>query len=124
MRITLGDFGGGERAEADADGREAAVLALADRHDPALIAVAQSFFQRGSAVLTPHFQRLLVGLSGVLAKVDNKLIISGHTDSTPYRGIVGGYNNWNLSGDRALRARNVLVDGGLVNASLGVSIDA
>ncbi|MGE8361657.1 flagellar motor protein MotB [Pseudomonas sp.] len=69
-------------------------------------------FQRGSAVLTPHFQRLLVGLSGVLAKVDNKLIISGHTDATQYR-QQAGYNNWNLSGDRALRARNVMVDGGL-----------
>lgn len=69
-------------------------------------------FQRGSAVLNPHFQRLLVGLSGVLAKVDNKLIISGHTDATAYR-QKAGYNNWNLSGDRALRARNVMVEGGL-----------
>lgn len=69
-------------------------------------------FQRGSAVLNPHFQRLLTGLSRVLAKVDNKLIISGHTDATQYK-QKAGYNNWNLSGDRALRARNVMVDGGL-----------
>jgi len=74
-------------------------------------------FQRGSAVLNPHFQRLLTGLSAVLAKVDNKLIISGHTDATPYR-HKAGYNNWNLSGDRALRARNVMVDGGLPAAGV------
>lgn len=74
-------------------------------------------FQRGSAVLNPHFQRLLTGLSGVLAKVDNKLIISGHTDATPYKQRAG-YNNWNLSGDRALRARNVMVDGGLPAAGV------
>lgn len=69
-------------------------------------------FQRGSATLNPHFQKLLGVLAGVLAKVDNKLIISGHTDATPYR-QANGYNNWNLSGDRALRARHALVDAGL-----------
>jgi chemotaxis protein MotB len=68
-------------------------------------------FARGSAQLDPHFHRLLGALSGVLAKVDNKLIISGHTDAVQYRGQAG-YNNWNLSGDRALRARNVLVETG------------
>ena len=75
---------------------------------------AQRFmFARGSARLDPHFETLLKRLAGILAKVDNHLIVSGHTDATPYRGIVGGYNNWNLSGDRALRARNVLVEAGL-----------
>ena len=75
-------------------------------------------FNRGSAHLDPYFETLLKRLAGILAKVDNHLIISGHTDATPYRGIVGGYNNWNLSGDRALRARNVLVDAGLPSASV------
>ncbi|HBM07992.1 membrane protein [Pseudomonas sp. 10B238] len=74
-------------------------------------------FQRGSATLNPHFQKLLGVLAGVLAKVDNKLIISGHTDATPYR-QKKGYNNWNLSGDRALRARNALVDSGLGEGSV------
>ncbi|EJR8320725.1 hypothetical protein N1D01_005543, partial [Escherichia coli] len=31
---------------------------------------------------------------------------------------VGGYNNWNLSGDRALRARNVLVEAGLPSGNV------
>lgn len=69
-------------------------------------------FQRGSAVLTTHFKHLLERLSAVLGRVDNKLIISGHTDATPYPGSAG-YNNWNLSGDRALSARNLLVQAGL-----------
>src|SRR5690606_29170440 len=47
----------------------------------------------------------------------NKLIISGHTDATPYR-QPNGYNNWNLSGDRALRARNALVDAGMPTHSI------
>ena len=74
-------------------------------------------FQRGSATLNPHFQKLLGVLAGVLSKVDNKLIISGHTDATPYR-QKNGYDNWNLSGDRALRARNALVDAGLAERSV------
>lgn len=80
---------------------------------------AQRFmFSRGSARLDPHFAKLLQRLAGILARVDNHLIISGHTDATPYRGVVGGYNNWNLSGDRALRARNVMVEAGLPNAAV------
>lgn len=79
---------------------------------------AQRFmFERGSARLNPHFQILLGNLAGILAKVSNKLIISGHTDATPYK-MEKGYNNWNLSGDRALRARNVMVDSGLPGSSV------
>lgn len=74
-------------------------------------------FERGSVQLNPYFATLLERLAGVLAKVGNKLIISGHTDSVPYK-TVKGYNNWNLSGDRALRARNVMVDSGLAPASV------
>lgn len=74
-------------------------------------------FERGSVQLNPHFANLLQRLAGVLAKVGNKLIISGHTDSTPYKTVLG-YNNWNLSGDRALRARNVMVDSGLAPAAV------
>lgn len=74
-------------------------------------------FERGSARLDPHFERLLQRLAGVLAEVDNRLIISGHTDATPYSSNAR-YDNWNLSGDRALRARSALVRAGLPKASI------
>ena len=74
-------------------------------------------FERGSAVLDPHFERLLQALAGILRRVENKLILSGHTDSTPYR-HTSGYDNWNLSGDRALRARSVMVQAGLPRDSI------
>ena len=51
-------------------------------------------------------------LAQELAKVQNKLIVSGHTDAAPYRDS-RGYDNWNLSGERALQARSVLVNAGL-----------
>lgn len=69
-------------------------------------------FERGSARLNTDFEVLLTRLAGVIAQVDNKVIISGHTDAVPYPGDAR-YNNWNLSGDRALRARNVMVGAGL-----------
>lgn len=74
-------------------------------------------FARGSAKIDPHFVALLGGLSAVLAGADNKLIVSGHTDSTAFRGI-SGYDNWNLSGDRALQARRVMVEKGIAVARI------
>ena len=77
----------------------------------------RDMFARGSARMHPHFQQLLERLAGALKGVDNKLIISGHTDATPYRNAQG-YDNWNLSGDRALSARNVMVKAGLEKGSV------
>lgn len=69
-------------------------------------------FPRGSAQMTTFFTRLLVELAPVFNRIDNQVIINGHTDSAVYRDNAK-YNNWNLSGDRALAARNVLEKGGL-----------
>lgn len=69
-------------------------------------------FPRGSAKITPFFTRLLSELAPVFNRIDNQVIINGHTDSATYP-ETAGYNNWNLSGDRALAARNVLEKGGL-----------
>ncbi|MHC8306789.1 OmpA family protein [Pseudomonas sp. PB3P13] len=81
-------------------------------------------FERGSANLNPHFRNLLTTLAQELVRVENKLIISGHTDATPYRDN-GPYDNWNLSGERALQARSVLVAAGLpLSGVLQVSAQA
>lgn len=73
----------------------------------------REMFQRSSSILTPFFQRLLTQLAPVFNKIDNKVIITGHTDSSLYRDQMR-YNNWNLSGDRALAARIALEQGGMV----------
>jgi chemotaxis protein MotB len=41
----------------------------------------------------------------------NDVTIEGHTDSRPYAG--SGYNNWDLSSDRANAARRILEEGGM-----------
>jgi chemotaxis protein MotB len=71
----------------------------------------QQMFIRGQMRMTPFFEDLLLSLGPVFKKVQNKLIISGHTDSTAFSG--SQYSNWELSGDRALQARQVLAAGGM-----------
>ncbi|QKJ85652.1 Flagellar motor rotation protein MotB [Paramixta manurensis] len=72
----------------------------------------RAMFERGSSTLTPFFKKLLLELAPVFNKLDNQLIITGHTDAVRFRDQEK-YNNWNLAGDRALVARRVLEKGGL-----------
>ena len=44
-------------------------------------------------------------------KLPNKIVIEGHTDSTPYGRP--DYSNWELSADRANAARRILTESGL-----------
>ena len=71
----------------------------------------RNMFERGSAKIMPFFKTLLVELAPVFDSLDNKIIITGHTDAMGYKSNI--YNNWNLSGDRALSARRVLEEAGM-----------
>lgn len=71
----------------------------------------RSMFERGSANIMPFFRSLLVELTPIFDSLDNKIIITGHTDAMPYKSQA--YNNWNLSGDRALSARRVMEQAGM-----------
>ena len=73
---------------------------------------SREMFQRGSAQLSPFFNELLLELAPVFDEIENPMIITGHTDAVRYKSK-DNYNNWNLSGDRALDARRVLEKGGL-----------
>jgi chemotaxis protein MotB len=53
---------------------------------------------------------VLNALAPILNKVQNKISITGHTDSTPY-GVGATYTNWELSADRANAARRALLQG-------------
>ncbi|MCG7584070.1 flagellar motor protein MotB [Photobacterium sp. OFAV2-7] len=68
-------------------------------------------FERGSIQITPFFEDMLFNIAPVLGQIQNRLVISGHTDSTQFQRR--DYSNWDLSGARALKAREVLVDSGL-----------
>jgi len=69
-------------------------------------------FDLGSAKLKPYTAQILSTLAPYLTTVPNRISISGHTDTTPYT-AQAGYNNWDLSADRANAARRALESGGL-----------
>ncbi|WP_417566343.1 flagellar motor protein MotB [Marinobacter sp.] len=74
-------------------------------------------FDSGRAELKYYSQDILFELAKTLGSVDNKLSITGHTDSTPFNGRPG-YTNWELSADRANTARRALVAGGVRNEQI------
>ncbi|WP_175721596.1 flagellar motor protein MotB [Burkholderia anthina] len=70
-------------------------------------------FASGSAQPESYATAILTQVGTALHKVDNRVSIAGHTDSTPYPDGRTGYSNWELSSDRANAARRALVAGGL-----------
>jgi chemotaxis protein MotB len=71
-----------------------------------------SMFPSGSASMNERSRQLLSLVAHVVAPLDNKLSIAGHTDATPYQGKAD-YSNWELSTDRANAARRALVNAGV-----------
>ncbi|WP_323944052.1 lateral flagellar motor protein LafU [Aeromonas caviae] len=77
----------------------------------------REMYNRGSARISPYFRHLLMALAPVFQRVENRVMISGHTDSTPFAG--DNYSNWELSSDRAMMARRVLLAGGMPPERVG-----
>ena len=72
----------------------------------------ETFFERGSAQLKPNTQLLLQLIAQEIGKLNNKVIIEGHTDSYQYADNAS-YTNWELSADRCNSARRWMKDNGL-----------
>ena len=70
-------------------------------------------FDVGSARVNAHMRELLRNLGQILQETDSRVLVSGHTDASPYGGGERGYSNWELSADRANASRRELVAGGL-----------
>jgi chemotaxis protein MotB len=71
-----------------------------------------TFYQSGSAKLSPNGQELLALLAKELKTLPNQLQIEGHTDAAQYSND-GDYSNWELSADRANSARRLLQQDGV-----------
>lgn len=69
------------------------------------------FFESGSATIKPDGLVLIRRLATILAKSGRPMKVEGHTDSVPY--ARAGYDNWDLSGDRANAMRRALMSGGI-----------
>jgi chemotaxis protein MotB len=69
-------------------------------------------FDLSSAELKPRLITLLKDLAPVLGRMPNKIQLHGHTDGRPFP-AGSTRTNWQLSFDRADRARNVLESAGV-----------
>jgi chemotaxis protein MotB len=74
--------------------------------------VGKSMFKPGGAELNDHTKNLLLLIASVVERLPNKISLSGHTDSTPFRSSLGK-TNWDLSLDRANAGRRELRKNGL-----------
>jgi chemotaxis protein MotB len=77
-----------------------------------------SFFASGSAELRGESVKLLAVITREITKLDNEIIVEGHTDSQPYS-IATGRTNWDLSSERANAALRVMLQNGLKEERVG-----
>jgi chemotaxis protein MotB len=70
-------------------------------------------FDKGDAVLKSYTKDILDQIGPTLNAVPNHISVAGHTDALPYRGMLDGYSNWELSSERANAARRELLTGGM-----------
>lgn len=71
-------------------------------------------FERGSARPKEGGETLLLEVTDLIMRMDNKIVVEGHTDPTPYKG--GAFDsNWSLSMARAETVARYLKDMGLDN---------
>jgi chemotaxis protein MotB len=74
----------------------------------------QGMFEIGGAEPTPPFQELLRKLGPLFSRIENQMVIVGHTDSRQYADHgPAGMSNWLLSSERAMAARTNMLTGGM-----------
>ncbi|QAU24290.1 histidine kinase [Dyella sp. M7H15-1] len=72
----------------------------------------RGIFELGSAVPDPVFHDLMQRIGQLLTQVGNPMLVVGHTDARKYPHPMLR-SNWHLSSERAMAARNSLLQGGL-----------
>ena len=76
-----------------------------------------SFFDSGSSLLRGESVKILSVIAREIGKLQNDVVIEGHTDSRQYANGER-YGNWELSSDRANAARRVMLVEGLREGQL------
>jgi chemotaxis protein MotB len=84
------------------------------------VATDRLLFQTGSAVISPFGRRVIAALAPTLAQLTNDVLVEGHTDNVPLNDP--GYNNWNLSTDRAVAVVRLLQEGFGIDPSRLVAV--
>lgn len=77
----------------------------------------QPLFKAGSPEPSAMMLDLLRVIGPVLGTVSNDMAITGHTDAYAFT-AANGYSNWELSSERALAARRLLINSGITNEQI------
>ena len=83
------------------------------------IATDDVLFASGSARFGAEGEAIVAALAPIIAGFTNRVLVEGHTDSVPLNR--GGYDNWNLSTDRALAVLKLLASLGIDPERLGAT---
>lgn len=75
-----------------------------------------AYFDVGSANVTVQAKKIIGEIAPVLARAGRRFYVDGHTDSRAYVG--GGYDNFDLSADRAQAVKRALVVSGIKKAQV------
>lgn len=72
------------------------------------IATDDVLFASGSATFGARGHELIAAIAPILSEFSNDVLVEGHTDTVPL--YSAGYDNWDLSTDRALAVLKLFVD--------------
>lgn len=73
-------------------------------------------FATGNAAPSERARAAIRAVAAAAGRLPNPVSVTGHTDSTPFRG--GARSNWDLSAERANAARRLLTEAGLPEGRL------
>jgi chemotaxis protein MotB len=82
-----------------------------------LEADGQPMFATGGAAPTERARQMIQRVAQAAARLPNPIQVTGHTDSTPFRGG-GTRSNWDLSAERANATRRMLSEAGVAEARI------
>lgn len=98
LENSLDEAGVDHLAEVDADPRGLVVSIGTDR----------VLFDTGSTRISPAGRQILAAVAGPIRPISNEVLVEGHADTVPISRT--GYDNWNLSADRAIAVVHMLTD--------------
>ncbi len=93
-------------ALAAADLADAVDFTIDERGLTVAIATDDVLFASGSSAFGTRGRDIIEAIAPTLAEFTNRIVVEGHTDNVPLD--EAGYDNWNLSADRALAVLKLL----------------
>ena len=96
-------------------------LVLVDEQKIRLIFNDPILFESGTDILTKNSKSVLNGLTHIIQKVKNPVIVEGHTDDVPVNSDSKFRSNWDLAYFRASAVANYLMSKGVKSSRMSIT---